>query len=60
MTPRMVEVQEELGKPIRDVILENLNLNKSVPVTADLLGVHKQQLYKWMEKLGIQKVLYWE
>lgn len=60
MTPKMVEVQNELGKPIREVILENLNSNNNITVTAELLGINRQQLYSWMDKLGIQKVVYWE
>lgn len=60
MTPKMVEIQKELGKPIREVILENLNSNNNITATAELLGINRQQLYSWMDKLGIQKVVYWE
>lgn len=60
MTPKMIKMQKELGQPIREVIVETLNRNHSVPVTSELLGIHKQQLYQWMDKLGIKKVLYYE
>lgn len=60
MAPKMVEIQEELGKPIKEVILENLNSNNNITVTAELLGTNRQQLYSWMDKLGIQKTVYWK
>lgn len=58
--PKMAEVQEIIGKPIREIILENLNENNSPTTTAGLLGISKASLYQWMDKLGIKKVLYWE
>lgn len=60
LTHKMVEVEKVEGKPIKQAILENLNSSQNVNVTADLLGVNRQQLYNWMDKLGIRKVLYWE
>lgn len=57
---KMVEAEKLYDKPIRDLIIDTLNQNKNVTLTADLLGVGKAQLYNWMEKLNIEKVLYWE
>ena len=58
-TPKMVEVEEQFGKPLKEVIIETLNRTDSPTVTAELLGTYKAQLYQWMEKLGIRKVSYW-
>lgn len=58
--PKMVEVEKYTGKPIKTVVLETLNSNQNITVTANLLGIDKPQLYNWMNKLGIKKVLYWE
>lgn len=58
--PKMIEVQETFGQPVKDTIIEMLNENQSPTVTSDLLGIHKASLYQWMDKLEIKKVLYWE
>lgn len=58
--PKMVAVEKESGKPIREVVIDTLNSNQNVTVAAQLLGIDKPQLYNWMDKLGIKKVLYWE
>lgn len=58
-TPKMIETEEHLGKTLKEAILEYLNENDNLTVTAELLGINRQQLYQWMDKLGIQKVSYW-
>ena len=58
-TPKMVELEEQFGKPLKEVILEYLNENDNLTVTAELLGTYKEQLYLWMKKLGIRKISYW-
>lgn len=60
LPPKMVEVQETFGQPVKETILEILNENQNTTVTSDLLGISKASLYQWMEKLEIKKVLYWE
>lgn len=60
MTPKMIKMQKELGQPIREVIVEHLNKNHNIPVTAEIIGISKVQLYQWIDKLGIKKVLYYE
>ena len=59
-TPKMIETEITFNKPLKEVILEHLNKNNNLTVTADLLGTNRQQLRQWIEKLGINKVLYWE
>lgn len=56
----MVAVELQLDKPIRQAVIDTLNSNQNITVTAHLLGIDKPQLYNWMDKLGIKKVLYWE
>lgn len=58
--PKMVEVEEQLGKPVRQAVIDSLNSNQNVTVAAQILGIDKPQLYNWMDKLRIKKVLYWE
>lgn len=58
--PSMVKVQETFGQPIKEVLLEHINKNKSPEITAGLLGINRSTLYQWMDKLGIKKVLYYE
>jgi len=41
--------------PPKEEILETLNRNKNVTVTAHLFGVNKQALYHWMKHYGIKK-----
>jgi transcriptional regulator with PAS, ATPase and Fis domain len=59
-TPNMVKVEAEFEKPVRDVIVEFLNKNQNVTITADLIGISKTELHKWIKKMKIKKVLYWE
>ena len=56
----MIETEKMFNKPLKEVILEHLNKNNNLTVTADLLGTNRQQLRQWIEKLGIKRVLYWE
>lgn len=41
--------------PPKEDILEHLNRNANVTVTANLFGVNKQALYRWMKHYGIRK-----
>lgn len=59
-TPKMIEAEKNLGKPIKEAMLEILNSSKNITHTAHSLGIDKPQLYRWMDKFGIKKVLYWE
>lgn len=56
----MATVEKQQGKPVRQAVINTLNSNQNITVTANLLGIDKPQLYNWMDKLGIKKVLYWE
>ena len=60
LTPKMAELESIYEKPLKQIILDTLNSNKNVGVTAELLGTNKQQLYNWMRKCNIEKVLFWE
>lgn len=45
--------------PNRDELLQTLNKNNNITVTAHLFGTNKQSLYYWMKVLGIKrKVIY--
>ena len=47
--------------PPKEEMLNTLNKNKNVTVSAHLFGVNKQALYGWMDHYGIKKqVLYTE
>jgi transcriptional regulator with PAS, ATPase and Fis domain len=48
------------NRPPRHEIVELLNKNHNVTVTAQLLGVYKQALYQWMEQYGIKKTVRYE
>lgn len=53
--PKMIYVEKEYGKPIKQVILEMLNNGTNHNAIAGSLGIGKPQLYNWMEKLDIKK-----
>jgi transposase-like protein len=52
-------MEMEYQKPIREVILEMLNSGATMTATADRLGVNKQALYAWLDKLEIKKKVVW-
>lgn len=58
--PKMVELEEEFGMPIEAIILDYLNRNDSVNLTADLLGVNFRTLQRWIAYLNIKPVTRWE
>jgi transcriptional regulator with PAS, ATPase and Fis domain len=58
--PKMVELEEVFGKPIEAIILDYLNRNDSVNLTADLLGISFRTLQRWLVYLNIKPVTRWE
>ena len=58
--PKMLELEEAFGRPIEIIILDYLNRNDSVTLTADLLGVNFRTLQRWIAHLGIKPVTRWE
>ena len=58
--PKMAYISLMSGKPAREAILDKLNACASHNVAAGLLGIGKPQLYAYMKKLGIKKVLRYE
>lgn len=58
--PKMVELESVFGKPIETIILDYLNRNDSVNLTAELLGVSFRTLQRWLVYLSIKPVTKWE
>ena len=56
---KMAYAEKEYGKPIKEIILEMLNDGATVTATSGRLGVNKQALYAWMNKLNIKKKVVW-
>ena len=56
----MIALEREHGKPIKEIVLESLNETKNVTMSSDMLGITKQVMYRWLEKMNIKKVIYWE
>jgi len=48
---------QERNIPPLDDLLTALNKNKNIVVTAELFGVQKQALYRWMDKYGIKRIV---
>lgn len=57
--PKMAYVEMTYGKPAKDIILEILNNGTTMMATAERLGVNKQALYAWLDKLNIRKKVVW-
>ncbi|MFC4768717.1 hypothetical protein [Effusibacillus consociatus] len=59
--PKMALLEKIHGKPIREIVVEELNRNHtSMDVVAQLLGIQKFALYQWIKKLRIRQVVRWE
>jgi transcriptional regulator with GAF, ATPase, and Fis domain len=58
--PKLAYIAHAYGKPAREAITEALNAHSSVGAAAGLLGIGKPQLYAYMRKLNIKKVLRYE
>jgi hypothetical protein len=48
------------NKPINELIINWLNLNNSIQLTADLIGVTKPSLYKYLKKHNINSITIWK
>lgn len=59
-TPKMVEVEEAYGRPLRDVMVEVLNASANMDIASELLGIQRQQLHQWATKLKVKRVIHWE
>ncbi len=57
--PKMAYIEHECARDARGVILDFLNHNDNVKKTAELLGVRKQTLYRWLDKLNIERIVKW-
>jgi DNA invertase Pin-like site-specific DNA recombinase len=56
---KMAYAEKVYGKQAKELILEMLNNGATVTATAGRLGVNKQALYQWLDKLGIKKKVVW-
>jgi len=57
--PKMAYLEHIYGKPARQVIIEILNLNNNVTVSAELLGISKFTMFQWLKKLNIKRHVEW-
>lgn len=47
----------KIDKPIREEIVDLLNRNQDIKITAELLGISRDSLYNWIETYEIKKVI---
>ena len=57
--PKMAYIEKTYRKPVKEVILDQLNRGASVTATAGLLGLDRVRLHEWLDKLGIKKKVVW-
>jgi len=57
--PKMAYLEHIYGKPIKEIIIETLNKNNNVTVSAELLGVSKFTIFQWLKKLNINRHVEW-
>jgi len=57
--PKMAYLEHIYGKPAREVIIETLNSNNNVTISAELLGVSKFTMFQWLKKLNINRHVEW-
>lgn len=53
-------IEQEYGKPLQEVVVELLNKNDNVTLTAQLLGLNKERLYNYLRKYNIRRRVQWE
>lgn len=59
--PKMAYLEKTHNKPAREVIAEYLTKNDNIPLTAELAGITKQTLYRWLDQdhLNLRRVVEW-
>lgn len=57
--PKMAYLEQLYGKPAKEVIIETLNINNNVTVSAELLGISKFTMFQWLKKLNINRHVEW-
>jgi len=57
--PKMAYLEMIHNKPAREVIAHYLTINDNIPLTAELVGVTKQTLYRWVDNLNIVRKVEW-
>jgi len=55
----MAYLEHIYGKPIKEIIIETLNKNNNVTVSAELLGISKFTIFQWLKKLNINRHVEW-
>lgn len=58
--PKMVLVEMKWGESFASLALNHLNRGGTVQALADMCGVHKQAVTKWLKMLGIEKHVIWK
>ena len=58
--PKQVVLETEHGKPLREIIVEELNRTGKVVVDADFLRMYPTELRKHMKRLDIKKRVIFE
>lgn len=57
--PKMAYLEKVYGKPIKTILLDSLGSTDNVRISADLLGIGRNTLYRWVDKLGIRRIVKW-
>ena len=57
--PKLAYAEKQWGMPAREMLVHLLNRHP-VYVVAEMIGVGKPQLYKYIEKFGLQRRVRWE
>ena len=57
--PKMAYLEHVYGKPAKEIIIETLNQNNNVTISAELLGISKFTIFQWLKKLGINRHVEW-
>lgn len=52
-TKRMLRVEERLGKPLEKIIPETFNRTGSMLLTAEMLEIPLNTLYRWIDALRL-------
>lgn len=58
--PKQVVLETEHGKPLREIIVEELNRTGKVVVAADFLRMYPTELRKHMKRFGIERKTWFE
>lgn len=58
--PKQVVLETKYKRPLREIIIDELNRTGAVVTTADFLEMYPTELRKYMKRFGIKKVVQFE